>query len=178
MKILAAHLYPNRRAGNLSANEAETRLTAYALKDVRTPCAIVARAAQDMATLINTPCWLVPIPSSNGSLMANARLCAAIAQARPGAQMASVIRRLQPIPSQCERHKASLPPTTPEEHHLAAVKSKALGLRQVYFVDNVSTSGNTLLAANMALGHGAGLVYAIAHHPQHINQPTDQTELF
>jgi hypothetical protein len=37
-----------------------------------------------------------------------------------------------------------------------------LTLRQTYFVDNVTTSGNTLEAARLALGFGAGLVFADA----------------
>ncbi len=37
-----------------------------------------------------------------------------------------------------------------------------LALRQTYFVDNVTTSGNTLQAARDALGFGAGLVFADA----------------
>jgi len=39
---------------------------------------------------------------------------------------------------------------------------KLLSLRQTYFVDNVTTSGNTLAAARAALGFGAGLVFADA----------------
>ncbi len=37
-----------------------------------------------------------------------------------------------------------------------------LALRQTYFVDNVTTSGNTLQAARDAMGFGAGLVFADA----------------
>jgi hypothetical protein len=37
-----------------------------------------------------------------------------------------------------------------------------LTLRQTYFVDNVTTSGHTLEAARLALGFGAGLVFADA----------------
>jgi hypothetical protein len=38
--------------------------------------------------------------------------------------------------------------------------------RQTYFIDNVTTSGNTLETARAALGFGAGLVFADAasHH--------------
>ena len=39
---------------------------------------------------------------------------------------------------------------------------KVLTLRQTYFVDNVTTSGHTLEAARLALGFGAGLVFADA----------------
>jgi hypothetical protein len=79
----------------------------------------------------------------------------------PGAQVAKAIRRTQPIESQCQRHKKALGPITAEQHHLART-GKMLGLRQTYFVDNVTTSGHTMQAARDALGFGAGLVWADA----------------
>jgi len=78
-----------------------------------------------------------------------------------GAQIVKAIYRTQPVQSQCARHKHALGPIPPEQHHLARTR-KALTLRQTYFVDNVTTSGNTLEAARLALGFGAGLVFADA----------------
>ena len=78
----------------------------------------------------------------------------------PGAQLAKAIWRTQPVQSQCARHKLALGPIPPE-HHFARSR-KPLTLRQTYFVDNVTTSGNTLEAARTALGFGAGLVFADA----------------
>ena len=49
----------------------------------------------------------------------------------------------------------------PESHHIERAPLM-VALRQVYFVDNVTTSGNTLQACRNALGHGAGLVFADA----------------
>ena len=65
---------------------------------------------------------------------------------------------------QCRRANETIPFAhcrPPEQHHLARTR-KALTLRQTYFVDNVTTSGNTLEAARAALGFGAGLVFADA----------------
>ncbi len=79
----------------------------------------------------------------------------------PGAQIARAICRTQPVQSQCARHKSALGPIRSEQHHLARTR-KVLTLRQTYFVDNVTTSGNTLEAAPAALGRSAGLVFADA----------------
>ena len=123
-----------------------------------------------MAGLISGPCWLVPIPDSRGNADANTRLAHAIANHCPGAQIAKAITRTQPIPSQCERHKNRLGPIPPEQHHIARTR-KTLTLRQTYFVDNVTTSGNTLAAARAALGFGAGLVFADASNHATLKQP-------
>ena len=161
MQILAARKYPTPRNGPLSLAETETRRLAYAIKNISSPLADFDTAARDMAALIAGPCWLVPIPASTGNTDANARLASHIARYVPGAQMAKAIYRTQPVQSQCTRHKNALGPIPPEQHHLARTR-KLLTLRQTYFVDNVTTSGNTLEAARAALGFGAGLVFADA----------------
>ncbi|MEI6395108.1 MAG: hypothetical protein WCT12_28875 [Verrucomicrobiota bacterium] len=114
-----------------------------------------------MAALITGPCWLVPIPDSTGNTDANAKLAHAIARYCPAAQIVTAIQRMQPIQSQCARHKLALGPIPPDAHHLARTR-KTLTLRQTCFVDNVTTSGHTLEAARLALGFGAGLVFADA----------------
>jgi hypothetical protein len=161
MKILAARKYPNPRNGPLSRADAETRRLAYAIKDPRSPARDFETAACEMAALISAPCWLVPIPASDASTRANTILAAHIARHVPGAQIAKAIRRTRPIESQCARHRRNLPATPPEEH---ALKAALWGLchRQVYFVDNVATSGNTMRAAYAAMQRGAGLVFADA----------------
>lgn len=173
MRILAARKYPTPRNGLLSLEETETRRLAYAIKDLASPLADFDSAAREMAALITGPCWLVPIPDSTGSTDANARLAHHIARhvslSAGGegrgdvalCQIAKVIYRTQPVQSQCARHKHALGPIPPEQHQLARTR-KALTLRQTYFVDNVTTSGNTLEAARLALGFGAGLVFADA----------------
>ena len=80
MNILAARKYPNPRNGPLSPAEAETRRLAYAIKDPRSPARDFDTAAREMARLITTPCWLVPIPASDGSTRANTILAAHIAR--------------------------------------------------------------------------------------------------
>ncbi len=167
MQILAARKYPTPRNGLLSMEETETRRLAYAIKDLASPLADFDTAAREMAALITGPCWLVPIPDSTGNTDSNARLAHHIAlyvkanAAGIGAQIVKAIYRTQPIQSQCARHKHALGPIPPDQHHLARTR-KPLTLRQTYFVDNVTTSGNTLEAARLALGFGAGLVFADA----------------
>jgi hypothetical protein len=161
MNILAARKYPSPRNGPLSLEQSETRRLAYAIKAIASPLADFDTAAREMAALIDGPCWLVPIPDSTGNTDANTRLASMIAGYCPGAQVARAICRTQPIASQCTRHKHALGPIPPDQHHLARTR-KMLTLRQTWFVDNVTTSGNTLTAARAALGFGAGLVFADA----------------
>ena len=162
MQIIAARQYVSPRTRPLSPDEAETRRLSYAIKSKDASGRDVATAALEMARLITGPCWLIPIPDRNGNADANARLAHHIAMfTGNGAQVVRAIIRTSPIQSQCERHKHAQGPIRPEDHHLART-NKMLNLRQAYFVDNVTTSGNTLFAAFRALGFGAGLVFADA----------------
>ena len=161
VNILSAHKYHTPRNGPLTTAQAEVRRIAYAIKDAQCSAADLDTAGTAMAGLIETPCWLIPIPNSRGDTEANTKLAHAIANHAPGAQIAKAITRTQPVPSQCERHKNALGPIPPEQHHIARTR-KTLTLRQTYFVDNVTTSGNTMQAARDALGFGAGLVFADA----------------
>jgi predicted amidophosphoribosyltransferase len=172
MNILAARKYKSLRQGQLSQAEAETRRLAYAIKDPSSPSIDFDTAAAEMARLIETPCWLVPVPASDGSTRANTILASLIASHRTGAQVAQALRRTRPIESQCARHRRNLPPTPPDAHHLKAT-IWSLGSRQVYLVDNVATSGNTMRAANAAMQRGAGLVFADAGRHTHAQgEPT------
>jgi hypothetical protein len=47
---------------------------AYAIKNIHAPTQTFAAAAVEMARLVQTPCWLVPIPDRNGNTDANAKL--------------------------------------------------------------------------------------------------------
>ena len=161
MNILAARKYQTPRNGLLTLEQTETRRLAYSIKSTASPSVDFDTAAREMAALITGPCWLVPIPDSTGNADANTRLAHHIATRCPGAQLVKAIYRTQPVQSQCARHKLALGPITPEQHHLARNR-KVLTLRQTYFVDNVTTSGHTLEAARLALGFGAGLVFADA----------------
>jgi len=185
MNILAARKYATPRNGPLTLEQTETRRLAYSIKSTASPCADFDTAAREMAALITGPCWLVPIPDSTGNTDANTRLASFIARyvslsaggegrgevahnqlstLNPQLSVCQVVKaiyRTQPVQSQCARHKLALGPITPEQHHLARNR-KVLTLRQTYFVDNVTTSGHTLEAARLALGFGAGLVFADA----------------
>ena len=161
MNILAARKYATPRNGPLTLEQTETRRLAYSIKSTASPSIDFDTAAREMAALITGPCWLVPIPDSNGNTDANTRLASMVAMYCPGAQLVKAIYRTQPVQSQCARHKLALGPIAPEQHHLARNR-KVLTLRQTYFVDNVTTSGHTLEAARLALGFGAGLVFADA----------------
>jgi hypothetical protein len=185
MNILAARKYHTPRNGPLTLEQTETRRLAYSIKSTASPSIDFDTAAREMAALITGPCWLVPIPDSNGNTDANTRLASFIARHvslsaggegrgevahnQPSTlnpqlsvcQVVKAIYRTQPVQSQCARHKLALGPIAPEQHHLARNR-KVLTLRQTYFVDNVTTSGHTLEAARLALGFGAGLVFADA----------------
>ena len=185
MNIRAARKYATPRNGPLTLEQTETRRLAYSIKSTASPSIDFDTAAREMAALITGPCWLVPIPDSNGNTDANTRLAHHIArhvslsaggegrgEVAPHqlstlnpqlvvCQVVKAIYRTQPVQSQCARHKLALGPIPIEQHHLARNR-KLLTLRQTYFVDNVTTSGHTLEAARLALGFGAGLVFADA----------------
>lgn len=173
MNIIAARLYTSPRTRALTAEEAETRRLAYAIKDRRSSTADFARAGLEMARLISGPCWLVPIPSSTGDTVANTILCMQIASFLTGARLVKAIIRTCPIESQCARHRRAAGSISPADHHFKR-STKFLEALPVYLVDNVTTSGNTLQGAHDVLGFGVGLVFAdAASHSAQI-----QTDLF
>ncbi len=167
MKTLYAAKYISPRLRPLTLEEAAIRANAYALKEPA-PKALDA-AAPAMAALIDGPCWLVPIPASNGTLQANAALARRIAELVPGARVKLAIARSQPVESSCARRRRGKAGLQPHEHHITRTVGPMLPL-PVYFVDNVITTGNTLRAAQAALGWGDGLVYADAS-TRHYAQP-------
>ena len=66
MRTRAARLYVSPRTRPLTAEEQEVRRIAYALKTAEPEA--VAIAAREMARLIDGACWLVPVPTSRGSI--------------------------------------------------------------------------------------------------------------
>ncbi len=167
MRIHAARLYVSPRSRTLTPQEHETRNISYTLKDPRAYdfTHVVAIAAKEMANLIFGTCTLIPIPNSRGGTEANRRLANAIARHIRGATVKDVLRRAKPVESSCSRHKARLGPLPVDEHHIERDPEKYLILDQIYFVDNTTTSGNTLRAANRAIGTGDGLVFSDAGLP-------------
>ena len=139
-------------------------------QDLKIPtAAAVQTAAPAMAALIDGPCWLVPVPASNGSLDANLALARAIAGLVPSARVKCAIGRAHLVESSSTRRMLGLPSLTVEQHAIIRT-SGPIELLPLYFVDNVITTGTTIAACRRALGWGIGLAYADASrcpHPLH-----------
>jgi hypothetical protein len=170
MQIHAARKYVSPRTRPLTLEEKETRRLSYALKDWTAPTFAddVKTAAREMARLILSPCILVPVPSSQASTAANRKLAEAIAHLVPSAKVADVLTRAAPVESSCNRHRRNAGPLPVADHHITRKPNKWLSMRpdtRLYFVDNTSTSGNTLAACRAAIGAGEGLVFSDAGLP-------------
>ncbi len=161
--VLSAAKYISPRARPLTAEEADVRAIAYALKKPTSQA--LAIAAPAMAALISGPCWLVPIPASDTSLTANLALAGAIAALVPGARVKLAIARSCPVESSTACRRRGEFGLRPEEHHLVRTTGPMAPL-PLYFVDNVITTGNTVRAARSALGWGTALTYADASSPR------------
>jgi len=118
-------------------------------------------AAPAMAALIDGPCWLVPVPASNGDITANLALAKAIAPFVSGARVKCAVGRIRPVESSYERRKHGLQGLTIDEHRIVRTAGP-LDLLPVFFIDNVITTGTTIAACRRALGWGTGLTYADA----------------
>lgn len=168
MIIHAARQYVSPRTRPLTWAEQETRRLSYALKDwtrADFPAA-VAIAAAEMANLIEGPCYLVPVPSSKCTVEANALLCDAIAGLMAGARVRrTILRRIAPVESSCNRHKRGAGAVPVAEHGFIREETRWLDAIPLYFVDNTTTSGNTLAAARAAFGFGDALVFSDAGLP-------------
>ena len=143
----------------LTQEEIDSRAIAQDLK-VPTPEAIETAAAQ-MARLIEVKCWLVPVPTSCGSLLPNLVLSRAIAKFVPGARVKCAVGRMQMVESSAVRRLRGLCGLSVEEHHIIRIAG-SMEILPVYFVDNVITTGTTIAACRRALGWGNGLAYADA----------------
>ena len=145
-----------------SPDELDARRTA---RDLKIPTEAAIRiAAPAMAALIDGPCWLVPIPASDGRLSANLALARAIAEMVPGARVKCAIGRARPVESSIHRRWRGLPRLTIDEHAIVRTAGPMQPL-PVYFVDNVITTGTTIAACRRALGWGTGLLYGDASKP-------------
>jgi len=145
-----------------NADETDTRRIAQELK-MPTEEAIQI-AAPALAALIDGPSWLVPVPASSGGLAANLALARAIAALVPGARVKCAVARAHPVESSCDRRLRGLPGLTIGQHAIRRTAGPMQPL-QVYFVDNVITTGTTIAACRRALGWGTGLAYADASTP-------------
>lgn len=145
-----------------SPDEIKARHTA---QDLKIPSdAAIQIAAPAMAALIDGPCWLAPVPASDGSLTANLALARAIAEMVPGARVKCAIGRARPVESSHTRRLRGLPRLTIDQHAIIRTTGPMTPLT-VYFVDNVITTGTTIAACRRALGWGIGLAYSDASKP-------------
>src|SRR5437667_1941434 len=114
-----------------SPDELDTRRTA---RDLKIPTeAAIQIAGPAMAALIDGPCWLIPVPASNGSLTANLALARAIAQMVPGARVRCAVSRAHPVESSCQRRFRGLPGLSVDQHALIRTAGPIQPL-SVYFV--------------------------------------------
>ena len=142
-----------------TSGELIERQIALALKIPTTRA--IELAAPAMARLIEGPCYLVPVPSSSGSLLQNQELCREIVRYVPGARTLNAIERTHPVESSCQRRRKGLPGLTVEAHAITRTVGP-VNAWPLYFVDNVITTGNTIAACRRAMGWGRGLCYADA----------------
>jgi len=158
--ILYATRYVSPRSRPLTESEKVIRQTAYDLK-IPTPTAIEVAAPLIAALLEHDPCWLIPVPSSSGCTEANMALCRALKHIIRDARIVVGIRRGHPVESSCARRRRGLLGLSVEQHAFRRCCGPLLRL-QVWFVDNVVTTGTTLKAAHLAFGTGDGIVFADA----------------
>lgn len=124
-----------------NSEEIETRRIA---RELKIPTAEAIRtAASEMAVLIDSPCWLVPVPASDGSLAANLALARAIAELVSGARVKCAVGRGHPVESSRNRRVRGLPGLTIEEHAITRTAAP-IQFMSLYFVDNVITTGTTI----------------------------------
>ena len=142
-----------------SPEEIEVRRIARDLKIPTTEAIEVA--APRMANLIDGPCWLVPVPACDGTIVANLRLANAIAVLVVGARVKCAVGRRGKIESSCDRRSCGLPSLTIDEHKIVRTAGP-MEVLPLFFIDNVATTGTTIAACRRALGWGTGLTYADA----------------
>jgi len=166
VSTLAAHRYVSSHAAHRTQADIRRRLNAYALKSPDCPQEVIEECAADMAALIvKERCILIPVPDHTGNTATNRRLAEAIAlHARCSrVEVRDIFTRAEPVESTCARHRKKQGPLPVEAHRIVARQHEPFHLAPIYYIDNVTTSGNTLAACAAALfGFGTGLVYADA----------------
>jgi hypothetical protein len=141
----------------VNPDEREGRRIAWGLKAGQE--AAIQAAAPGMAALIDGPCWLVPVPASDGSLAANLKLAIAIATLVPGVRVKCALARAHAVESSRERRLHGHFGLTIAQHAIIRTAGPMQAL-PVHFVDDVITTGTTIAACRRALGWGTGLAYA------------------
>src|SRR6266404_5924676 len=108
--------YVSPRYRTPSPDEFNVRRTA---RDLKIPTAAAIQiAAPSMAALIDGPCWLVPVPASDGRLTANLTLARTIAEIVPGARVKCAVGRARRVESSIHRWRRGLPRLTIDEHRI------------------------------------------------------------
>ena len=175
MRIIAAHKYVSPRSRPITPEEAEVRRLAYALKiPTSEACTTAAQALApllDSAEATGTHIVLMPVPASTGTVDANRHianeLAAEIHRRYPArrVQVKVTVGRQHPVESSCVRRRRSMAAAglPLEEHAMIRVAGPLTATNTAYFfVDNMATTGTTLLACRLALGFGEGIVWADA----------------
>jgi hypothetical protein len=175
MRIIAAHKYVSPRSRLITPEEAEVRRLAYALKiPTAEACTVAAQALAPLVDAAEAPSVnivLMPVPASTGTIDANRHianeLAAEIHRRYPArrVQVKVTVGRQHPVESSCVRRRRSLAAAglPLEEHAMIRVAGPLTATNTAYFfVDNMATTGTTLLACRVALGFGEGIVWADA----------------
>ena len=155
LQVFHAEPYVSPRHRQLTPREEHVRAVAYALK-VPDPAA-VHEAALAMASLVPPGAALVPIPSSAGSLTANAALAGALA-GLTGGYVAPILRRASPVEASHQRRRRGERGLLPEAHAASFAATGPVPPGPVVLVDNVVTSGATLEGAWRVLGSPASMI--------------------
>lgn len=136
--------------------ELAVRNVALAIKHAE-PAAI-AEAARAMAPLVRPDAVLVPVPDSKGGHGGNVALCEALVALGAGVAVAPLVRRTRQVPSSTERRRAGVVGLTADEH-VASFELVAAPPtdRPLVLIDNVATTGNTMIAVARVLGDPPGL---------------------
>lgn len=165
--LIAVRDYISPRIRELSPAEASVRQIAIDLKRAE-PQAVRAAAAAMTPIVARTPRpILIPIPSSTGDLAANTALAREIAL-RAGGTVVTAVARIRPVESSRLRRMGGEPGLTRDQQ---AASMTLVGVdwgdtsRTAWLVDNVITTGATMLGAWDAMGrppHVRGIAWAKA----------------
>lgn len=161
---LYAHDYISPRSAKraLTGEEKQVRDLSYGVKSLD-PRAIEI-VASDMAKIIpgdTSKAILVPIPSHTGDTTSNLVIAQAMAE-KTGAKVYDVLER-KLGPSQRDARVAGRKTLKPVDFEMSLRGRLPSDLENVYFVDNVVSSGATIRAARDVVGGGRGIVYSKAH---------------
>lgn len=119
----------------------------------------VAEAADEIAAmgLLDEGAVFVPVPGARGPSAGNLALAAALAEIMDG-DVVEAVERARPVESSRVRRRAGLPGLTREDHARSMAQAAPLPPdAAIWLVDNVVTTGATMLGAWDALGRPPGV---------------------